>query len=69
MPIVPHGNGELLLGALHIHIVYQFTMILLVIWSTNVDSSVLTSKASSNLLNDDIYQCICVGNYVIHLGK
>ena len=33
------------------------------------DGSAITSKASSNLLNDDTYQCVCVGNYVIHPDK
>ena len=39
---------------------------LLVIWSANGDGSALTSKASSNLLNDDTYRFICAGNCVIH---
>ena len=45
-------------------------MILLVVWSANGDgSSALTSKASSNLLNDDTYRCACAGNCVIHPDK
>ena len=31
--------------------------------------SVLTSKASSNLLNDDTYRWVCVGYCVIDLDK
>ena len=50
-----------------------FVTILLVVWSTNDDGSALTealtSKASSNLLNDDTYQCICASNCVIHPDK
>ena len=38
-------------------------MILLVIWFANGDGSALTSKASSNLLNDDTYRCVCAGSY------
>ena len=30
-------------------------MILLVVWSANIDSSALTSKVISNLLNDNTY--------------
>ena len=37
---------------------------MLVVWSANGDGSALTSKASSNLLNDDTYRCVCVGNCV-----
>ena len=29
----------------------------------------LTSNAVSNLLNDDTYRCVCVGNCVIHPEK
>ena len=32
-------------------------------------SGALTYKASSNLLNDDTYQCVCAGNCVIHPDK
>ena len=39
-------------------------MILLVVWSANGDGSALTSKASSNLLNDDTYRFVCAGNCV-----
>ena len=38
-------------------------MILLVIWFANGDGSALTSKASSNLLNDDTYRCVCAGSH------
>ena len=41
-------------------------MILLFVWSANGDGSALTAKASSNLLNDDTYQCVCMGICVIH---
>ena len=42
---------HLLSGAPHIHILSQL-MILLVVWSVSGDGSALTSKSSSNLLND-----------------
>ena len=38
-------------------------MILHVVWSANGDGRVLTYKASSNLLNEDTYKSICVGNH------
>ena len=38
-------------------------MILRVVWSANEDSHALTYKASSNLLNEDIYRSFCVGNH------
>ena len=45
---------------------YTFVTILLIVWSANDDG---TSKASSNLLNDDIYLCVCASNCVIHSDK
>ena len=36
-------------------------MILLVVWYANGDGSALSSKACSNLLNDDTYRCVCAG--------
>ena len=47
----------------------QFAMILLVVWSVNGDGSALTSKATSNLLNDETYRCFCARNGVIHPDK
>ena len=49
-------------------------MILFVVWSANSDgSAALTSKASSNLLNDgtyhSTYRCVCAGNCVVHSDK
>ena len=38
-------------------------MILRVVWSANGDGCALTYKASSNLLNEDTYRSVCVGNY------
>ena len=38
-------------------------MILHVVWSANRDGRALTYKASSNLLNDDTYRSVCVGNH------
>ena len=73
MPITPHANGESLLKrSSSYHILSRFAMILLVVWwsaNGDSDSSALSSKASSNLLNDDTYQCICVGTCVIHSDK
>ena len=38
--------------------------------SANADgSAVTTSKASSNLLSDNTYRCVCAGNCVIHPDK
>ena len=37
-------------------------MILFVVWSANGYGSALTSKTDSNLLNNDTYRCVCVGN-------
>ena len=37
-------------------------MILLVVWSANGESSVLTSKASSNLLYDDMFVWVIVSS-------
>ena len=51
------------------HILSQFAIILFVVWSANDDGSALTSEASSNILNDDAYLCICAGNCVIHPDK
>ena len=56
-------------GAPHIHILSQFATILLIVWSAHGNGSALTSKDSSNLLNDDTYRCVCVGNCVIHPDK
>ena len=68
MPITPHANGEPLLK--RSSFLSQFAMILLVVWSAIGDGSALTtSKASSNLLNDDTYQLICEGNCIIHPDK
>ena len=54
MPITPHVNGEPLLK--WSSILSQFAMILLIVWYANGNgSAALTSKASSNLLNDDTY--------------
>ena len=36
-------------------------LILLVVWSANGNGSALTSKASSNLLNNGTYPFICAG--------
>ena len=51
------ARGEPLLkrSSSYIHILSKFATILLVVWSANGDCSALTSKASSNLLNDDTY--------------
>ena len=38
-------------------------MILRVVWSANGDGRPLTYKASSNLLNEEYYRSICVGNH------
>ena len=38
-------------------------MILRVVSSTNGDGHALTYKASSNLLNEDTYISVCVGNH------
>ena len=63
MPITLHANGEPLLK--RSSFLSQFATILLVVWSANGGGSALTtSKASSNLLNDDTYRCVCVGNCV-----
>ena len=54
-------NGKLLLKRSSSHsspVLQQFCLL-----SGLRDSSgALTSKASSNLLNDDTYRCVCVGN-------
>ena len=67
MPITPHANGEPLLKRSSS---YSFPVCNdSVVWSANGDAMVVllvTSKASSNLLNDDTYQCVCAGNCVIH---
>ena len=55
MPTTPHANGDPLLKRSSS---FQFAKILLVVWSANGDSSALTSKAGSNLLNDDTYRLI-----------
>ena len=47
----------------HIHILSQFATILHVVWSANGDGHGLTSKASSNLLNEDTYRSVFVGNH------
>ena len=63
MPITQHANGEPVVKR------SSFATILLVVWSLkNSDSIVLfnTSKASSYLLYDDTYRCVCAGNCVIH---
>ena len=52
MPITPHTNGEPLLKQLLIFPVCNESAFVL---SANSDGSALTSKASSNLLNDDTY--------------
>ena len=58
MPITPHTNSEPLLKRCS----FRFQTILIVVWSANCDGSALTtSKASSNLLNDDTYRCFCAG--------
>ena len=46
-------------------------MILLVVWSANGNSSVLTSKASFkvNLLNDDTYRGVCATVIVSSFGE
>ena len=41
----------------------QFATILRVVWSANGDGRALTYKASSNLLNEDTYRSVCVGNH------
>ena len=41
---------------------FQFATILRVVWSANGDGHALTYKASSNLLNEDTYRSVCVGN-------
>ena len=62
MPITPHANGKFLLKA---ELLSFPVCILLVVWSAYGDGSIrITSKASSNLLNDDTYQCVCSGNCV-----
>ena len=69
MPITLHANGKPLLKWSSL---IFFAMILLDVWSANGDvgsGSPPTSKASYNLLNDDIYRCICAGNCVIHTDK
>ena len=38
-------------------------MILRVVWSVNGDGRALTYKGSSNLLNEDTYRSVCVGNH------
>ena len=38
-------------------------MILRVVWSANGDGRALTCKANSNLLNEDTYRSVCVGNH------
>ena len=53
MLITLHANGKPLLKLNSSF--YPFAMILLIVWSANGDGSVLTSKTSSNLLNDDTY--------------
>ena len=69
MPITPHANGEpLLKRASHIHILSHDSACYLVSkW--RCEGSALTSEASSNLLNHDIYQYNCAGNCVIHPDK
>ena len=41
----------------------MFATILRVIWSANGDGHALTYKAISNLLNEDTYRSVCVGNH------
>ena len=66
MPITHHTNGEPLLSSL-IFVLSQFATILLVVWSANGYGSALTSKTSSNLLNDNTHRCVCAGNCVISI--
>ena len=55
MPITLYATGETHLKQSSSYlIVSQFATILFVIWSANGDGSALTSKASSNLINDDL---------------
>ena len=63
IPITPHAN-------VRTYFSFPVAAILLVVWSANGDTSALTnSKASSSLLNDDTYRCVCAGNCVIHPDK
>ena len=64
MPITPHANGKPVLKRSSLFL-SQFATILLVVWSANGDGSALTSEASSNLLNDDTYRCVCASNCAI----
>ena len=68
MPITPHANGEPLLKQSFSFPVCNDSACCLVC-KRRRDGSALTSKVSSNLLNDDAYQCVCAGNCVFHLDE
>ena len=59
-----YSNGEPLLKlSLSYSHSFKFATILLVLCSANDDGRALPYKASSNLLNEDTYRSVCVGNH------
>ena len=59
MPIIPHANGETLLKRSSSPVCNDSASCL--VCKQRCDGNALTSKASSNILNDDTYQCVCAG--------
>ena len=69
MPITPHnGEPHLKWSSSYSHS-FPVCNDSAFVRSANGDGSALTSKATSNLINDDTYQFICAGNCVIHPDK